>query len=76
MGDLAVLEGRSVMIPCHYGPQYASYVKYWCHGSVKDLCTSLVRSDAPRGQAAPGEDKVAMFDDPVQQVGGSDGFYY
>ncbi|XP_020328681.1 polymeric immunoglobulin receptor [Oncorhynchus kisutch] len=68
VGDLSVLEGRSVMIPCHYGPQYASYVKYWCHGSVKDLCTSLVRSDAPRGPAAAGEDKVAMFDDPVQQV--------
>ena len=76
MGDLAVLEGRSVMIPCHYGPQYASYVKYWCRGSVKDLCTSLVRSDAPRGPAAAGEDKVAMFDDPVQQVGGSDSLYY
>ncbi|KAL0967035.1 hypothetical protein UPYG_G00303740 [Umbra pygmaea] len=66
VGDLAVLEGGSVEIPCHYEPQYASYVKYWCQGRDRGLCTSLARSDAPGRPTA--EDKVVLFDDPVQQV--------
>ncbi|XP_028974888.1 CMRF35-like molecule 3 [Esox lucius] len=64
--DHSVLEGESVVIPCHYEPQYAGYVKYWCHGKMKDFCTSLARSDAPWTPA--GQGKVVLFDDPVQQV--------
>ncbi|KAJ7983951.1 hypothetical protein DPEC_G00368640, partial [Dallia pectoralis] len=64
--DQSVLEGELVVIPCHYEPQYTSYVKYWCHGKLRDFCTSLARSDDPWKPA--GEGKVVLFDDPVQQV--------
>lgn len=64
--EFAVLEGRSLTIPCHYEPQYAGYVKYWCHGRMKEFCTTLARTDEPR---TPGsENKVMIFDDPVQLV--------
>ncbi|XP_062338085.1 polymeric immunoglobulin receptor isoform X1 [Osmerus eperlanus] len=66
VGDLAVLGGRSVTIPCHYEPQYAGYVKYWCRGRMREICTSLARTDTPRSSAS--EEQVAIFDDPVQLV--------
>ncbi|CAG5897155.1 unnamed protein product [Menidia menidia] len=62
-----VLEGRSLKIPCHYEPQYASYVKYWCQGRTKEFCTSLARTDDLRAIDPAGE-KVSIFDDPIQQV--------
>ncbi|XP_030015297.1 polymeric immunoglobulin receptor [Sphaeramia orbicularis] len=65
--EFAVLEGRSLAIPCHYEPQYAGYVKYWCHGRSREFCTSLARSDDPRSSNLA-EDKVSIFDDPVQLV--------
>ncbi|XP_026231258.1 polymeric immunoglobulin receptor isoform X2 [Anabas testudineus] len=65
--DFAVLEGRSLTVPCHYEPQYASYVKYWCQGRMREFCTSLARTDDHRS-ANPAVDKVSIFDDPVQQV--------
>ncbi|KAJ8387643.1 hypothetical protein AAFF_G00151930 [Aldrovandia affinis] len=62
--DLAVLEGRSVTIPCHYEPQYTRHVKYWCRGVMKDFCSSLARTDT-----APSTDsKVFITDDPAQQL--------
>lgn len=67
MEDFAVLEGRSLTVPCHYEPQYASYVKYWCQGRMREFCTSLARTDDHRS-ANPAVDKVSIFDDPVQQV--------
>ncbi|KAE8291348.1 Polymeric immunoglobulin receptor [Larimichthys crocea] len=66
-GEHEVLEGESLMIPCHYEPQYAGYVKYWCRGNMRDFCTSLVRSDDTH-PPNPDEDKVSFSDDPVQQV--------
>ncbi|XP_067461125.1 polymeric immunoglobulin receptor isoform X1 [Thunnus thynnus] len=63
----AVLEGKSLTVPCHYEPQYASYVKYWCRGRMREFCTSLARTDDP-GSADPAEAKVSIFDDPVQLV--------
>ncbi|XP_039999986.1 polymeric immunoglobulin receptor isoform X2 [Xiphias gladius] len=63
--EFAVLEGRSLTVPCHYEPQYASYVKYWCQGRTREFCTSLARTDEPRS-ANPADDKVSIFDDPVQ----------
>ncbi|XP_053294408.1 polymeric immunoglobulin receptor [Pleuronectes platessa] len=65
--EFEVLEGRSLTVPCHYDPQYASYVKYWCKGSMRDFCTSLARTDDPRA-INPAVDKVSIFDDPVQLV--------
>lgn len=65
--EFAVLEGRSLTIPCHYEPQYAGYVKYWCRGSMKEFCTSLARTDEPRSPDAAAE-RVSIFDDPVQLV--------
>ncbi|XP_060940052.1 polymeric immunoglobulin receptor isoform X1 [Limanda limanda] len=65
--EFEVLEGRSLTVPCHYDPQYAGYVKYWCKGSMRDFCTSLARTDDPRA-INPAVDKVSIFDDPVQLV--------
>ncbi|CAF97731.1 unnamed protein product [Tetraodon nigroviridis] len=65
--ELVVLEGQSIKFPCHYEPQYASYVKYWCQGSMREFCTSLART----GEAVmtdPAKDKVSIVDDQVQQV--------
>ncbi|XP_034411017.1 LOW QUALITY PROTEIN: polymeric immunoglobulin receptor-like [Cyclopterus lumpus] len=63
-GELAVMEGQSLTVPCHYDPQYAGYVKYWCRGKMREFCTSLARTDP----AHPAARKVSIFDDPVQQV--------
>ncbi|XP_061747410.1 CMRF35-like molecule 6 isoform X3 [Nerophis ophidion] len=51
------------MVPCHYDPQYASSVKYWCRGKAREFCTSLARTDQ-----TPAGGKVSIFDDPIQQV--------
>ncbi|TNM98113.1 hypothetical protein fugu_014359 [Takifugu bimaculatus] len=64
--EMLVLEGQSVTFPCHYEPQYASYVKYWCQGRMREFCTSLART-GDAGAAKPGE-KVSAVDDQVQQV--------
>lgn len=61
--ELLVLEGGSATVPCHYEPQYASYVKYWCQGRTREFCTSLARTS----EAGAGE-KVSVVDDRVQQV--------
>lgn len=66
-GELSIMEGQSLTIPCHYEPQYASYVKYWCRGKMREFCTSLARTDEPRS-ADPAEKKVSVFDDQVQLV--------
>ncbi|XP_073704654.1 polymeric immunoglobulin receptor [Garra rufa] len=67
VGDLAVLEGGSVTVPCHYNPQYISHVKYWCQGRMREFCTSLARTDDP--ESAPnGKGKVTIADDPTQHV--------
>ncbi|XP_020791699.1 polymeric immunoglobulin receptor isoform X2 [Boleophthalmus pectinirostris] len=65
--EFAVLEGRSLTIPCHYEPQYAGYVKYWCRGRMKEFCTSLARTDEPRTPEISAQ-KVMIYDDPVQLV--------
>ncbi|XP_040910240.1 polymeric immunoglobulin receptor [Toxotes jaculatrix] len=65
--EFAVLEGRSLQIPCHYEPQYATYVKYWCQGRTREFCSSLARTDNP-GPVNPTEDKVIISDDRAQLV--------
>ncbi|CAN9503317.1 unnamed protein product [Ophioblennius macclurei] len=65
--ELAVLEGQSLTIPCHYEPQFASYVKYWCQGRTREFCTSIAQTD-DLGSANPSEGKASISDDPVQQV--------
>ncbi|KAM7401283.1 hypothetical protein PAMA_005460 [Pampus argenteus] len=62
--EFAVLEGKSLTVPCHYEPQYATYVKYWCRGRMREFCSSLARTDEPRSA----EDKVSIHNDPVQLV--------
>ncbi|KAI9518613.1 hypothetical protein NQZ68_035488 [Dissostichus eleginoides] len=64
---LSVMEGQSLTVPCHYEPQYASYVKYWCRGKMREFCSSLARTDESHS-ANLSEKKVRLFDDPVQQV--------
>lgn len=64
--EFAVLEGRSVTIPCHYEPQYAGYVKYWCQGRMREFCTSLARTNPSSIDSAG--DKVSILDDKVQSV--------
>ncbi|XP_035993922.1 polymeric immunoglobulin receptor [Fundulus heteroclitus] len=65
--EFSVLEGGSLTIPCHYEPQYASYVKYWCHGRTREFCTTLAQTDEHR-LVNPADEKVSIFDDPVQLV--------
>ncbi|XP_076847455.1 polymeric immunoglobulin receptor [Brachyhypopomus gauderio] len=67
VGDLAVLEGGSVTVPCHYNPQYTQHVKYWCQGSMREFCTSLARTDDP-GSAPSAKGRVTISDDPSQHV--------
>ncbi|KAK1790875.1 hypothetical protein P4O66_014729, partial [Electrophorus voltai] len=67
VGDLAVLEGGSVTVPCHYNPQYTQHVKYCCQGSLQEFCTSLARTDDP-GSAPLGKGRVMIADDPSQHV--------
>lgn len=62
-----VLEGDTLTIPCHYEPQFASYVKYWCQGRTKEFCTTLARTD-DHHLVNPADNKVSIFDDPVQLV--------
>lgn len=64
--ELVIREGQSIKFPCHYEPQYANYVKYWCQGRTREFCTSLARTDDV-GVANP-DDKFSVVDDQVQQV--------
>lgn len=66
-GELTVLEGQPLKVPCHYEPQYATYVKYWCKGRTREFCSSLARTDEHRAAAAA-ERRVSVADDPVQLV--------
>ncbi|XP_018613636.1 polymeric immunoglobulin receptor isoform X2 [Scleropages formosus] len=61
--DLTILEGHSVTVPCHYEPQYADHVKYWCRGNLKDFCKSVARTDS-----TPVDSRVEIHDDPTQMV--------
>ncbi|XP_077415015.1 polymeric immunoglobulin receptor isoform X2 [Vanacampus margaritifer] len=65
--EYTVLEGDSLILPCPYEPQYASNVKYWCRGKIRASCTSLARTDDSLSDGQS-EDKVSIFDDPIQQV--------
>ncbi|XP_029971688.1 polymeric immunoglobulin receptor [Salarias fasciatus] len=65
--ELAVLEGGSLTIPCHYEPQFAGYVKYWCQGRIREFCTSMAQTDE-LPSADTSEARVSISDDPVQQV--------
>ncbi|XP_015251340.1 PREDICTED: polymeric immunoglobulin receptor-like [Cyprinodon variegatus] len=65
--EFTVLEGDTLTIPCHYEPQFASYVKYWCQGRTKEFCTTLARTD-DHHLVNPADNKVSIFDDPVQLV--------
>ncbi|KAM4728001.1 polymeric immunoglobulin receptor [Anableps anableps] len=65
--EFTILEGDSLTIPCHYEPQYASYVKYWCQGSTREFCTTLARTD-DHDLTDPAKERVSIFDDPVQLV--------
>ncbi|KAF4117804.1 polymeric immunoglobulin receptor [Onychostoma macrolepis] len=67
VGDVSVLEGESVTVPCHYNPQYISHVKYWCQGRMREFCTSLARTDDP-DSAPNGKGRVTIADDPTQHV--------
>ncbi|KAL6104833.1 uncharacterized protein ACO6RY_14474 [Pungitius sinensis] len=63
-GELSVMEGQSLTVPCHYESQYAGHVKYWCRGKVRGFCTSLARTDPAIAAAG----KVSISDDRVQLV--------
>lgn len=67
VGNLDVLEGQSVTVPCHYNPQYTSHVKYWCQGQMREFCSSLARTD-DRESAPNGMGRVTIADDPTQHV--------
>ncbi|XP_060899977.1 polymeric immunoglobulin receptor isoform X1 [Labrus mixtus] len=66
-GQYSVLEGQTVVIPCHYEPQYEHYVKYWCRGATREFCTSLARTDYLLASNAA-KDKTSISDDMDQLV--------
>ncbi|KAJ8283237.1 hypothetical protein COCON_G00020870 [Conger conger] len=63
MSEVVVQRGRSVTIPCLYDREYESHVKYWCHGSVWNVCETVVRTDSP---TVKGE--TSITDDPTHHV--------
>ncbi|CAJ1071530.1 polymeric immunoglobulin receptor [Xyrichtys novacula] len=63
-GEYSVLEGQTVVIPCHYEPQYEHYVKYWCRGTTREFCTSLARTD----DLSTTKERVSISDDLDQLV--------
>ncbi|XP_051555222.1 LOW QUALITY PROTEIN: polymeric immunoglobulin receptor [Myxocyprinus asiaticus] len=67
VGDLTVLEGYSITVPCHYNPQYNSHVKYWCYGRMREFCSSLARTDDPES-TQHGKGRATITDDPSQHV--------
>ncbi|XP_030629898.1 CMRF35-like molecule 8 isoform X2 [Chanos chanos] len=67
VGELVVLEGQSVSIPCHYNSQYIHHVKYWCQGKLINFCTTLARTDDPN-VISSGNGRVSIIDDPAQHV--------
>ncbi|XP_028328015.1 polymeric immunoglobulin receptor [Gouania willdenowi] len=62
--EYSILEGKSLTIACHYEPQYAGYVKYWCQGKTRDFCDTKARTD----DLLSTNPKVSIFDDPVQEL--------
>ncbi|MCJ8745182.1 hypothetical protein PDJAM_G00127500 [Pangasius djambal] len=67
VGEWTVLEGQSIIVPCHYNPEYTLNVKYWCQGPLKDFCTSLARTDQPES-APSSKARITIADDPRQYV--------
>ncbi|XP_074543854.1 polymeric immunoglobulin receptor [Halichoeres trimaculatus] len=65
-GEYSVLEGQTVVISCHYEPQYEHYVKYWCRGTTREFCTILARTDDLSSSLA--KDGVSISDDLDQLV--------
>ncbi|KAM6990213.1 polymeric immunoglobulin receptor [Tautogolabrus adspersus] len=66
-GEYSVLEGQSVVLPCHYEPQYEHYVKYWCRGTTRDFCSILARTDDLRASNSA-NNRVSISDDMAQLV--------
>lgn len=66
-GEYSALEGQTVVVACHYEPQYEHYVKYWCRGTTREFCTSLARTDDIL-TANSVKDSVTISDNPGQLV--------
>ncbi|MCI4390934.1 hypothetical protein PGIGA_G00128600 [Pangasianodon gigas] len=67
VGEWTVLEGQSIIVPCHYNPEYTPNVKYWCQGPIKDFCTILARTDQPES-APSSKARITIADDPKHYV--------
>lgn len=40
--------GGSVTVSCHYNLKFRGHTKYWCKGSVYELCTIVVKTPKQR----------------------------
>ncbi|XP_053083413.1 polymeric immunoglobulin receptor-like isoform X2 [Pangasianodon hypophthalmus] len=67
VGEWTVLEGQSIIVPCHYNPEYTPNVKYWCQGPMKDFCTTLARTNQPES-APSSKARITIADDPRHYV--------
>ncbi|XP_047662055.1 polymeric immunoglobulin receptor isoform X2 [Tachysurus fulvidraco] len=63
--EWTAFEGKSITVPCYYTPEYTMNVKYWCHGSVYDFCSSLARTDK-QDNAPSSNERITIADDPTQ----------
>lgn len=55
---LTAPKGGSVVIPCRYEQQYRENTKYWCKGSVYELCKIVVKTPKNRSN-----DRIFIEDD-------------
>ncbi|KAI1888862.1 hypothetical protein AGOR_G00173140 [Albula goreensis] len=63
VSTVALKSGGSVTIPCHYGREYENNVKYWCRGYEWNFCSTVIRTDSPKGNG-----KVSITDDRAHHV--------
>ncbi|KAL2089652.1 hypothetical protein ACEWY4_014340 [Coilia grayii] len=63
VSQVAVQNGSSVTIPCHYHRMFQNHMKYWCKGRNWRTCRELVRTTTK-----PRKEGVSITDYPSEQV--------
>ncbi|XP_031700609.1 CMRF35-like molecule 3 [Anarrhichthys ocellatus] len=71
--------GGSVTVSCQYDSQFRDYTKYWCKGSIYELCDIVVKTPRGRqkGTSSIADDKEAgVFTVTITSLGASDDDMY
>ncbi|XP_077371374.1 CMRF35-like molecule 7 isoform X2 [Festucalex cinctus] len=50
--------GESLIVPCHYDPQFRNSTKYWCRGPIYELCKIIAKTPKQRKN-----DRCSIADD-------------